>query len=87
MLDSGTDAGQPTSSHNTAAWINFTTEDVGGCDQADASDMDKLVCKGENALPAVAIPRRGLPGFEYLKNFHHCPEKSATSMPENAALL
>jgi Flp pilus assembly protein TadG len=52
MLDSGTDAGQPTSSHNTAAWINFTTDDVGGCDQADASDMDKLVCKGENALPA-----------------------------------
>jgi predicted RNA-binding protein with PUA-like domain len=52
MLDSGNDAGQPTSSHNTAAWINMTTEDVeGGCDQADASEMRKLVCRGDNPLP------------------------------------
>lgn len=48
MLDSGTDAGQPTSTHNTAAWINFTTSDGSGpCDTADASDMQDLVCKGE----------------------------------------
>jgi hypothetical protein len=52
MLDSGTDKGQPTSTHNTAAWINYTSgPETSNCSTASASDMDKLVCKGEDDLP------------------------------------
>jgi hypothetical protein len=52
MLDSGTDKGQPTSTHNTAAWINYTSgEDPSACSTASASDMNKLVCKTEAELP------------------------------------
>ncbi|MEJ2098669.1 MAG: pilus assembly protein TadG-related protein [Desulfobacterales bacterium] len=52
MLDSGTDKGQPTSTHNTAAWINYTSgEDPSACSTASASDMNQLVCKTEAELP------------------------------------
>jgi hypothetical protein len=53
MLDSGADTGgPPTSSHNTAAWINFTTEDIeGGCSQASSNTMRDVVCKSSDALP------------------------------------